>query len=54
VEEEYLVVDQAGRLQLPPEYLAELRLNGLAASAVEGDQIILRAVQRRPQRRPEG
>jgi ABC-type lipoprotein export system ATPase subunit len=54
VEEEYLVVDQAGRLQLPPEYLTQLRLNGLALSSVDGDQITLKAAQRRPQRRPEG
>lgn len=54
VEEEYLVVDRAGRLQLPPEYLAQLRLNGLAVSSVEGDQITLKAAQRRPQRRPGG
>jgi ABC-type lipoprotein export system ATPase subunit len=54
VEEEYLVVDQAGRLQLPPEYLTQLRLNGLALSSVDGDQITLKAAQRRPKRRPEG
>jgi ABC-type lipoprotein export system ATPase subunit len=54
VEEEYLVVDQAGRLQLPPEYLTQLRLNGLAVSSVEGDRITLKAAQGRPQRRPEG
>ena len=53
VEQEYLVVDQAGRLQIPQEYLAELNLNGLAVAGLEGDKIILKAIQRRPQRRPE-
>ena len=53
VEQEFLVIDQAGRLQLPQEYLAELQLNGLAVADVEGDQITLKAAQRRPQRRPE-
>ena len=53
VEQEYLVVDQAGRLQIPQEYLAELNLNGLAVVGLEGDQITLKATQRRPQRRPE-
>lgn len=54
VEEEYLVVDQAGRLQLPQEYLAELRLDGLAIASVAGGQITLKPARRRPQRRPEG
>jgi ABC-type lipoprotein export system ATPase subunit len=53
VEAEYLVVDQAGRLQLPQEYLSELRLNGLAVANVDGDRITLRAAQQRPRRRPE-
>ena len=53
MEQEYLVVDQAGRLQIPQEYLAELNLKGLAVVGLEGDQITLKATQRRPQRRPE-
>jgi ABC-type multidrug transport system ATPase subunit len=51
VENEYLVVDQAGRLQLPREYLEKLRLNGLAAADVAEGQIILRPVDTRSQRR---
>lgn len=51
VENEYLVVDQAGRLQLPREYLEELRLNGLAAADVEDGQIVLRPVDARSHRR---
>jgi ABC-type lipoprotein export system ATPase subunit len=51
VEYEYLVVDQAGRLQLPREYLEKLRLNGLAAADVAEGQIILRPVDTRSQRR---
>ena len=53
VEQEYLVVDQAGRLQIPQEYLTELNLNGLAVAGLEGDQITLKATQPRPQRRSE-
>jgi ABC-type lipoprotein export system ATPase subunit len=51
VENEYLVVDQAGRLQLPREYLEKLRLNGLAAANVDEGQIILRPVDARSHRR---
>ena len=47
VENEYLVVDQAGRLQLPREYLEKLRLNGLAAVDIEEGQIVLRPVDTR-------
>ena len=46
VEEEYLVVDQAGRLQLPRDYLEQLNLNGLAAADLDGDQITLRPAER--------
>jgi ABC-type lipoprotein export system ATPase subunit len=51
VEQEYLVVDQAGRLQLPREYVEKLRLNGLAAAEIEGGQITLKPAETRPQRR---
>ncbi len=45
VQQEYLVVDRVGRLQLPREYVAELRrngLSGLAAAELEGDQITIK------------
>jgi ABC-type multidrug transport system ATPase subunit len=41
-EEEYLVVDRAGRLQLPKEYLEKLRLSGLAIADIDGDQITIK------------
>lgn len=50
VENEYLVVDQAGRLQLPREYIEKLRLDGLAAVDIEGEHITIRAAGVRPQR----
>jgi putative ABC transport system ATP-binding protein len=51
VENEYLVVDQAGRLQLPREYLEKLQLNGLAAADIDEGQIVLRPAGTRSQRR---
>ena len=36
-EEEYLVVDRAGRLQLPREYVEELSLEGLATAGMDAD-----------------
>jgi putative ABC transport system ATP-binding protein len=51
-EEEYLVVDRAGRLQLPKEYLEKLRLSGLAIADIDGDQITIKpAGGRSPYRR---
>jgi ABC-type lipoprotein export system ATPase subunit len=41
VDEEYLVVDDAGRLQLPQEYVDRFRRRGLAKLEVEGDQITI-------------
>ncbi len=40
-ENEYLVIDRAGRLQLPQECVAELGLNGLALAQVEEDRVII-------------
>jgi ABC-type multidrug transport system ATPase subunit len=40
-ENEYLVVDRAGRLQLPQECVTELGLNGLALAQVEEDRVII-------------
>ena len=48
VEQEYLVVDQAGRLQLPREYIEELGLNGLAVAEIDGDQVTIKPAERRP------
>ena len=36
-EEEYLVVDRAGRLQLPREYVEQLSLEGLATAGLDED-----------------
>ena len=33
VQQEYLVVDRVGRLQLPPDYVDQMRRNGLAGLA---------------------
>jgi ABC-type lipoprotein export system ATPase subunit len=41
-EQEYLVVDRAGRLQLPPEYAEGFRPGGLATAEIEGDQVTIR------------
>ena len=38
---EYLVVDDAGRLQLPQDYLAQLRLEGLAKADIEERRVSL-------------
>ena len=42
VEEEYLVVDRAGRLQLPQEYADVFRRGGLARVEIEGDQVTIK------------
>ena len=41
VEDEYVVVDQAGRLQLPQEYADRFRRGGLAKIQSEGGQITI-------------
>jgi len=40
-EQEYLVVDRAGRLQLPPEYAERFHPGGLARAEMEGDQVTI-------------
>jgi len=49
-EEEFLVVDRAGRLQLPPEYAEKFRHGGLAKFQLEGDHVTITpaAARRRP------
>ncbi len=42
VEDEYLVIDRVGRLQLPLEYVEKLRLGGLVKADLDGDQVTLR------------
>ena len=42
IEDEYLVVDRAGRLQLPPEYAEKFQHGGLAEVELEGDTITIR------------
>ena len=45
-EQEYLVVDRVGRLQLPREFLDQFPLGGLATANLEDGQITLRPAQR--------
>ena len=42
VEEEYLVVDRAGRLQLPEEHAAKFRQGRLVKAEGEGDQVTIK------------
>jgi len=42
VEEEYVVVDRAGRLQLPQEYAERFRRSGLARVDIDGDQVTIK------------
>jgi ABC-type lipoprotein export system ATPase subunit len=44
VEEEYVVVDRAGRMQLPQEISESLRRRGLAKADLEGDTVTIRPV----------
>ena len=50
VEEEYIVVDQAGRPQLPLEYADRFRRGGLAKIHSEGEQITIEAPDSNPRR----
>ncbi len=45
VEEEYLVVDRAGRLQLPEEYAEKFRQRRLVKAEEEGDQVNIKPVR---------
>ena len=49
-EEEFLVVDRAGRLQLPPEYAEKFRQGGLAKFQLDGGHVTITPVASR--RRP--
>lgn len=42
VEEEYVVVDRAGRIQLPQDISGRLRERGLAKAGLEGDTVTIR------------
>ena len=42
IEDEFVVVDRAGRLQLPPEYAEKFRKGGLAKVDLEGDTVTIR------------
>ena len=48
VEEEYIVVDRAGRIQLPQEYAGKFRLGGLARADDEGEGVTIRPINDRP------
>lgn len=43
VHEEYVVLDKAGRLQVPKAYLEALDISGKASMEFDGEQIIIRA-----------
>ena len=45
-EQEYLVVDRVGRLQLPREYLDQLEMEGLATVNLEDGQITIKPARR--------
>jgi ABC-type lipoprotein export system ATPase subunit len=47
VEEEYLVVDRAGRIQLPREYAEKFHPRGLARADLAGDQVTIEPVVER-------
>lgn len=48
VEEEFLVVDRAGRIQLPQELSEQFRLGGLAKAALEDGTVTIKPVSDRP------
>ena len=48
VEEEFLVVDRAGRIQLPQELSEQFRMGGLAKAALEDGAVTIRPVGARP------
>ena len=48
VEEEYLVVDWAGRIQLPQELLEQFSLGGLAKASLEDGAVTIKPVGERP------
>ena len=48
VQTEYLVVDRVGRLQLPQEYMEQLRMEGLAKADISDDQVNIRPAARTP------
>ncbi|NOU69605.1 ATP-binding cassette domain-containing protein [Paenibacillus sp. LMG 31461] len=46
--EEYVVLDRAGRLQVPKAYLAALNINGKATMEFDGDTIMIKAPRALP------
>jgi ABC-type lipoprotein export system ATPase subunit len=42
VHEEYVVLDRAGRLQVPKEYLQRLNISGKASMEFDGEQIVIK------------
>ena len=47
-QEEYLVVDRVGRLQLPQEYVDKLQIQGLVKADINGDQVNIKPASRSP------
>ena len=48
IEDEFLVVDRAGRLQLPPEYAEKFQNAGLAEVDLDGDTVTIKPPGSRP------
>jgi len=48
---EYVVIDRAGRLQVPQEYLRALGIDDRAVLRLEEDRIVLEAVATEPKER---
>ncbi len=53
-EQEYLVVDRAGRLQLPREFMEQLRLGGLASAILEDGQVTIKPARELPNTAGDG
>ena len=49
-QEEYLVVDRAGRLQIPQEYLEQVGLEGLVKADIEGAHVTIKPASKALQR----
>lgn len=47
-EQEFLVVDRVGRLQLPREFLEQLQLGGLASATLEDGQVTIKPARELP------
>ncbi len=53
-EQEFLVVDRVGRLQLPREFLEQLQLGGLVSATLEGGQVSIKPARELPSTAGDG